>query len=110
MDAIKFLKEKNRMCNCYNDYCCDCPLEDYDCDGTKEEEFEAIVAAVEKWFEEHPQKTILQDLLEKYPNTVLREEDGTPTFCPDKLGYKIDMQKCDFDYCVKCWNTFIEGE
>lgn len=107
MNAVKFLKEKNRMCNCHNDYCCDCPLEDYDCDGTKEEEFEAIVAAVEKWSDEHPLKTILIDLLEKYPKTLL-DEDGTPNFCPHQLGYEKDKAVCSCKSCTSCWNRPIE--
>lgn len=46
-------------------------------------------------------KTRLQDLLEKYPNTIL-DIDGIPCFCPEYIG----MVKCD--NCthnqVECWN------
>ena len=41
MDALEFLSERKRMCNCYKD-CCDCPLEAAICTGssTMPDEFE----------------------------------------------------------------------
>ena len=107
MDAIKFLKEKNRMCNCQDKYCRDCPLEDYGCDGTKEEKFEAIVAAVEKWATEHQLKTMFDDFKEKYPNAPLNTS-GTPRLCPHNLGY-TKAAYC-VGKCTECWNRPIEGE
>lgn len=57
-----------------------------------------------------PKKTILQDLLEKYPNAELGR-DGTPKICPSKLGYS-DMKECvecyGYEDCVACWNRPLE--
>lgn len=56
-------------------------------------------------------KTILQDLLEKYPNTKLGG-DGTPSLCPSKLGYS-DLKLCDemsVEACVDCWNRPVEEQ
>lgn len=57
-----------------------------------------------------PKKTILQDLLEKYPNAVLGS-DGAPKVCPSKLGYS-DMKECvecyGYEDCVACWNRPLE--
>ena len=56
-------------------------------------------------------KTILQELLEKYPNTKLGK-DGTPNLCPSKLGYS-DMDICDemsIEACVDCWNRPVEEQ
>lgn len=56
-------------------------------------------------------KTILQDLLEKYPNTKLGG-DGTPNLCPSKLGYS-DLKLCDemsVEACVDCWNRPVEEQ
>ena len=47
------------------------------------------------------QKTLLQDFLEKYPNTPLGN-DGTPLACPYLLGY-VDEKGCHGD-CIDCWN------
>lgn len=69
MDAVNFLKEFKRMCQSYQ-RCAICPLNDteycvmlpfYDIG-------EDIVRIVEQWSKDHPQKTRLQDFLEKYPN------------------------------------------
>ena len=72
MDAIKYLKESNRMCRSFN--CCDeCPAFDnslalckislyYEC--SEEEKF----SIVEKWSDEHPDKTRQNVFLERYPN------------------------------------------
>ena len=35
---------------------------------------------VERWTEEHPQRTRLEDFKEKYPHAMM-ETDGTPTIC-----------------------------
>ena len=62
MDAVKFIKEKLRMCKS-NEYCRDCKLNSQqtearmDC-GTYTDIYpEQAVAIVEKWSQEHPGKT-----------------------------------------------------
>ena len=100
MDAVKYFEERERMCKTYPT-CEGCPLEpkdEYDCikDSVK------AVAIVEKWAEEHPQKTILTDFLEKFPKANLNNE-GIPAICPHYLGYKYECDKC----CIDCWNRPI---
>ena len=47
-------------------------------------------------------KTILDDLLEKFPNVKL--DNGIPVnICPDYLGY-IGCERCIHD-CIACWNS-----
>lgn len=110
MDAVQFIKERNRICRKYfPDGCIGCPLKDIS--GCNHLEFmrnkeEDIVSVVEQWSKEHPQKTILQDLLEKYPEVIL-EDDGTPDFCPMSLGYAAPG--CErSSSCEACWNTPLE--
>ena len=63
---------------------------------------------VQKWSDEnpeHPEKTILEDLKEKYPN-YSRDPDGIPCTC---AGYLYDGNKtsdgCPRDNdCWACWN------
>lgn len=111
MDAVQFIKERNRMCEKYfTQGCRGCPLENImSCNylylmKNKEKD---IVSVVKNWSEEHPAKTVLQDLLEKYPKTILM--DTTPSFCPSALGYNV--VECDPNSdtnCEECWNSLME--
>lgn len=116
MEFIEAMKIFKRMCK--GRACSDCPL----CKASKQrctccteycsnypEEAEEILT---KWAEEHPQKTILMDFLEKYPNAKL-DDDGTPEGpCPFHLGYDDDDDDCIYgdvyDSCKKCWNRPLE--
>ena len=116
MDAIEYFEEKKRMlnslgrtngrCNLVN--CVDCPLSSFNakhelsCAAFEIEYPKKAVAIVEKWAEEQPQKTILQDFLEKYPNALL-DEDDVPVTCCRNLGF-TQPKDCYKVYCKKCWN------
>lgn len=68
---------------------------------------EKAIAIVQKWSDEHPQKTYLSEFLKNHPNVMLND-DRTPTFCPYRLGLMgADYCRNDGD-CVKCWNQPIE--
>lgn len=121
MDAVKYFKERTRMLNslgrvnlrCEGVRCANCPLSRFNnerklhCSAFESEYPEEAVAIVEKWVEEHPQKTILMDFLEKFPNAPI-SLDGTPTTCPFRLGYE-EKGKCTTLSCINCWNRPIEG-
>lgn len=71
MDAIKFIKESNRMCHSFNS-CIECPASDSSghckihlCDECSEEE---KISIVEEWAKDHPAKTRQSVFLEQYPN------------------------------------------
>lgn len=96
MDAVKYFKEKNRMLSslggtgigCNGVECMTCPLssnindEDLSCTSLESEKPEIAVEIIEKWSEEHPRKTILEDFLEKHPSAPLTD-DGVPVMgCP----------------------------
>lgn len=109
MDAITFIKECNRMCK-ENELCSKCELYNRcflinapSTNITAEE----TLAIVEKWSKEHPRKTFLSDLLEKYPSAYLNERDGVPKFCPEILGYKQKLD-CGSISCAECWNQYLE--
>ena len=122
MDAVKYFEEKRRVLNslgkngagCRGVLCDDCLFSSINngmnisCAELEIDYPEEAVAIVEKWSQEHPQKTMLSDFLEKYPNAQL-DKNGTPCVCPDELGY------CEGRYCkpneldcVKCWNRPLE--
>ena len=54
MDAVEFIRERNRMCKSFGDGCMSCPFykEDNHCMAILWEE--EMVPIVEKWSEEHP--------------------------------------------------------
>lgn len=108
MDAVKFFKERRRMCLSY-DKCKGCPCEERNpvsCNPSTLE-IETLVKVVEQWSQEHPQKTMIQDFFEKFPNAP-RTVDGLPFPCPFECGYSKN-NKCPFgknapsDDCSKCW-------
>lgn len=108
MDAIEFIKEYQRMCA--KESCHNCPafqnVAFSDCDlDTKDPE--RLVNIVEQWSQAHPQKTIMQDFFEKFPN-ALKHENGTPQLCPSYIGYG-DFCCEDVDgFCIKCWSRPLE--
>lgn len=74
MDAVKYIKEFNRMCRTYP-YCSDgCPLKSrcilFRNPNADSESIEALVAAVEKWSKKHPVKTNLDRFKEVFPGSI----------------------------------------
>ena len=64
MDALKFIKEFKRMCNCCSGgFCAGCPRkENPSCDDQMmDDELNKLIADVEKWSKKYPRRTILQD-------------------------------------------------
>ena len=88
MDALEFLRERKRMCNCYKD-CCDCPLEADLCTCSSpmpDEDYKKIIATVEKWAEEHPRKTRQSVFLDQYPEAAI-DADGVLKVCPTPISH-----------------------
>lgn len=63
MEALEFMKQKDRMCNYYCGEACThddsgetCPAASMDCE-TSTDKPEQLVAIVEKWAKEHPEET-----------------------------------------------------
>lgn len=63
MEALEFMKQKDRMCNYYCGEACThddsgetCPAESINCDISTDKT-EQLVAIVEKWAKEHPEET-----------------------------------------------------
>lgn len=113
MDAVKFLKERKRMCDSFRDSSCEgCLIYAIDigtaCFDFQDDHPKQIVEIVEKWSEEHPQETRLSRFLKYYPNALM-DDDGTPEVCVNELGIKRD-DGCTTCNCIKCWNTPIEEE
>lgn len=102
-------RTKNGLCKIK---CSNCPLcSDNNGEGLSCPTFEMYypekaIAIIQKWSDEHPQKTYLSELLKNYPNAPLAD-NGTPDICPEKLGL-TDIKTCRVGGCVECWNQPIE--
>lgn len=74
MDAVKFIKERDRMCRFYHHAgdCYQCPAKDCECsalEGMVDDD--NIVTIVEEWSAAHPRKTRQSVFLEQYPEAHL---------------------------------------
>lgn len=120
--AENYFAEKRRMTKEQQDgvcklKCSDCPLSSFNNDSSDMipcfafEKFypEKAIEIVQKWSDEHPQKTYLSELLKIFPKTPLGD-DGTPdSLCPYDLGL-MNIDDCRKDHnCTECWNQPIEG-
>ena len=79
MDALEFIRERNRMCKSFGVCCNNCPADkNASCDSFEWKE--ELVTIVEKWSKENPRKTRQSLFLEQYPNAKC--VDGVSVLCP----------------------------
>ena len=108
MDAVEYVKQRNRMCDYYVN-CADCPADDYG-GCTSLDEIPNLVPIVEKWAKEHPVKTRQDEFFNQWPDAEIGY-DGLPTVAPCQLN--IDLLQCesqddceDRGVCDKCRRDF----
>lgn len=93
MDAVRFIKERNRMCKSFGDRCTGCPASNAcndnpcGCAVGQESTLDATdqVAIVEEWSAAHPRKTRQSVFLEHYPEAAL-DDYGVLRFCPSDIS------------------------
>lgn len=110
MDALKFIEERNRMCERYwqvDGDCDGCPMVNVDeCNELRNMVDDAgkavgkVVETVEKWSNEHPRKTRQDVFLEQYPNAKL--SDNVMAICPKAIDISFS---CRLD-CYACRQEF----
>lgn len=104
-NILVYKEEMNRMCR-YLNGCNECKFNADTC-----EEISSItpehIKIVQKWSDEHPQKTLLIDLLEKYPSVVINN-NGAPEVCVSRLYPYLGVE-CN-GLCNECWNKPLEEE
>lgn len=109
MDAVKYLREFARMCADYS-ICKGCPIGDRECRIMEAQEPEKIVAIVEKWAKEHPEKTRQSRFLKEFTN-VQRTKDGTIGICPQCVDTGMECEKATCEECKqKYWSEEIYDE
>lgn len=117
MDAVKFIEERNRMCQSYGSKCKKCPanFDNMFCCGVAAiSTLDATVqiAIVEKWSIEHPkkQRKTRQDVfLEQYPESAL-DVHGVLLICPLYISASHrnsnGLCKNPEKSCMKCHREF----
>lgn len=93
MDAVEFIKERNRMCKSFGDRCTGCPAfnacEDEPCCLVDQEstlDATTQVAMVEEWSVAHSRKTRQSEFLKIYPDTTIDINTGAIIICPATLS------------------------
>ena len=97
MDAVEYVKQRNRMCDYYVN-CGDCPAGNYEgCSSLNE--IPNLVPIVEQWAKEHPVKTRQSEFLKMWPDAEIGD-DGYPSVAPCQL-YKDMEEKDENGVCCK---------
>lgn len=116
MDAVKFIKERDRMCKSFCDGCTGCPASNacknelccaFDLGSTLDAA--AQVSIVEKWSAAHPHKTRQSAFLEQYPETAI-DAYGIIQICPVVISstHRDSNGDCEDpeQICVDCRREF----
>lgn len=122
MDAVKFIEERNRMCESFGDGCTGCPASnacknELCCAFDQGSTLDATdqVAMVENWSAAHPRKTRQSVFLEQYPETII-DAFGALQICPmvisaahrDSDGECKDPAKMCIDCRREFWMQEVE--
>lgn len=105
MDAIKFLREWDRMCDSMGDTCEGCELNDRDvaeCRYHVRKHPEQSVKAVKSWMEKNPAKTRQSEFLKIFPDAAM-DDNGIVRISP--CAIEEGMRKnyyCIDTTCTKC--------
>ena len=97
MDAVEYVKQRERMCDYYSD-CDKCPAKEViGCANITK--ISQMVPIVEKWAKEHSVKTRQSEFLEQWPDAEIGD-DGLPSVAPCQL-YKGIEEKDENGVCCK---------
>lgn len=113
MDAMEFIRERNRMCKHFC-WCAECPAHGVIC-GTIGEvnDAERLVQIVEAWAKEHPHKTRQSEFLEQWPEARV-DKYGIPFICPVAIaknqGDEDGWCANPMEDCRKCRREFWTQE
>lgn len=116
MDAVKFLKEADRMHNFDGYDCVECEIYKHSsgnlsCVNWVLSHPDEAVKVVEQWAKEHPKKTRQSKFLKKFPEAPIF--DGVLEIDPCKLiGSKRNSEECHsydkfgFSGCYECQKNY----
>lgn len=105
MDAIEFIRERNRMCNAPEGSCAQCPANGNNCLVGLKSQLCANeqVNLVEQWSKEHPRKTRQSEFLKQWPEAEL-DTLGVLDLCPSRVS--AAYRNCATNNCSDCRREF----
>lgn len=110
MEFKEAMRIWKRMCES-NGQCEHCPFPAYDaalCPTWVMRNPDRAIGILAKWAEEHPDKTRIDDFMDKYPRAPL-DDNGTPRACAKHLGYCAEcMGSTSGADCDDCWRRPLE--
>lgn len=107
MDALKFVKERNRMCKSFGGSCDGCPANKNTCCNAFEWQ-EELITIVDEWSKEHPHKTRQDLFLEQYPDVSLSY--GIINIKPCQIVRNHTYGECCITDCPQCRKEFWTQE
>ena len=108
MDAVEYVKQRERMCDYYSD-CDKCPAKEViGCANITK--ISQMVPIVEEWAKEHSVKTRQSEFLKMWPDAEIGD-DGLPSIAPCQLDVRLIHGKSQEDcegrgVCDKCRRDF----
>lgn len=108
MDAVEYVKQRNRMCDYYVN-CNECPVGQYEMCASIVG-IPKFVPIVEQWAKEHPVKTRQSEFLKMWPDAEMFE-DGYLNICPTLISKEYQSEETnecnqtEFS-CGKCKRDF----
>ena len=99
MDAVEYVKQRERMCDYYSD-CDKCPAKEViGCANITK--ISQMVPIVEKWAKEHSVKTRQSEFLKQWPDAEIGG-DGLPSVAPCQLYKDMGAKDENGACCKKC--------
>lgn len=114
MDAVKYLKEYDRMCKSYGSTCKNCEIDKLrngceGCSSIVHAHPEKVVAIVEKWSAENPVKTRQSEFLKMFPMAEMNEDIVGILPCSIDSSVRIEWCK-KYEVCNECRKEYWLAE
>ena len=118
MDAVKFLKEKDRLTKDCGIPCKECRLSQYnnglnmDCINLRNNKPDKYVDIISKWSEENPSTTnldIFKKEVEKYIKNTFKDIK-LKLYCSENMPYLLCPNFSNCENCKKYWNDEYKGD
>ena len=104
MDAVEYVKQRERMCNYYTN-CSECPA-GYCEECSSLNGVSKLVPIVEQWAKEHPVKTRQSEFLKMWPKVTV-DKHGVCNLEPCNLcPSMLNSDGCSISNCDKCRRDF----
>ncbi len=104
MEAVKYLKERNRMCEVTGYSCESCYLvkkTDKTCWTLEEDDIGKAIKTVEDWSKEHPVKTRQTEFLKIIPNATVNGKTGILNIMPCIVDKSVVIPNTEYGGCKR---------